>query len=200
MKRIGLGKIAAACVLAITILPLAACTQQAASVQTDGQTTIYGQVTAIDGNKITLALGTMDQPSGTMPQGGNQPRGTRPQGGNQPNGTWPQGGQPDSSNPQGNNQRGGFFNQLTLTGITKTITIADTSILTKINRAGFGNQGPARNSGSGTGYGSKPTGTISAADDAATLADIAIGCILKVVYVASSEKLIAVQIIDINFN
>lgn len=95
---------------------------------------LYGKVTAIDGNKITLALGT--QSAGTPPskpdesgsgdtlQQDNAPAGDTS--GNAP-------GKPDGSAPSGEAPGGTPPTELTLTGEEKIITISDESIITAQN-------------------------------------------------------------------
>jgi hypothetical protein len=87
---------------------------------------VYGQVTAVNGNEITLALGTMDQRGGMM---GGGMQGTMPQ---MPGGDGTASGSTQGTVPQmpgGDGTNGGSL--LTESGQTLTITITDTSILSK---------------------------------------------------------------------
>ena len=64
-------------VLAVTVSCQFSSTDAEASKAT-GETTVYGQVTAIDSSSITLALGTVSQ--GMTGSGGEKPEGTPPDG------------------------------------------------------------------------------------------------------------------------
>lgn len=137
------------------------------TVTVKGQTTVYGKVTKISGKKVTLALGTLSQPSGTGPNGA-APSGTPAA----PSGTpAAPGGTPGASDSS--KGQGGGPDMLSLTGKSVTITISDTSILTKMAM-----KGPDDKS----------------SDSSASLSDIAVGSILKVTYKSSVKNLVFVQI------
>lgn len=188
MKSNKLFRAAAGLLIAANILAFTACSQQAASASpvnpanganaaSNGQTTIYGKVTAVDGAKITLALGTLNMPNGGQ-QGNNSGNnsGSSNRTGSRPSGGF--GGQQASgaSRPQrdgtgsrsssgfrqgGNGWQGGDL--LTMTGETKTITITDTGIITKPGmRGGFGGgqrNGQGRTSGGQNGTASNAQNT-----------------------------------------
>jgi len=105
-------------------------------------TTVYGKVTKVDGNRITIAVGTSNMPQGNVGDGerpdgtppanrdGQQPQGTPPanRDGQQPDGTPSaegNGQQPDGTLPADGNGQG----MLTLTGEEKTITVTDESVI-----------------------------------------------------------------------
>ena len=101
---------------------------------------VYGKITAIDGNAVTVALGTVDesaqQPQGTPPAENQQPQGAPPADGQapetsppvQPDGTDPATSSPpaDGQPPQ---QGGGQPVHLELSGEEATYMISDESIL-----------------------------------------------------------------------
>jgi len=138
--RVTLALLAAACAAA-----LAACGTNAAATEEDANT-VYGTVTAVDGQTVTLALGTPDQDfaQGGRPVGtGSGPRGTFPAGGQGPEGTFFSDGQPTDGTPpanaspgtgqrpEGTRPAGGFGGMsLTPTGEESTITVADESVIT----------------------------------------------------------------------
>lgn len=212
MKNNRLLRAAAGLLIAANIFTFTACSQQstAASPQaagtTNGQTTIYGKVTAVDGAKITLALGTFNRNggrNGTSGSGNNSQQGAPQNGGNN-------GGQQGSTSGSGSRQgapqngwQGG--NMLTLTGESKTITISDTSVLTRQGQGGFNGRGRGQGNGqSGAQAVTNTTAnTASSAESAVSgantqksvsLSDITIGTILRVTYETSGEKLVSVQI------
>lgn len=163
MKNNKLFRIAAGLLIAANIFTFTACSQQTASTtaqtaDSNGQTTIYGKVTAVDGAKITLALGTFgNQRSGQQgdPSGSrsNTQQGNRPNdggngqsgsgSGNEGNAQRGQGNASRSGNTsrQGMPQNGWQGEELTLTGETKTITISDAGVLTRGGFAGGRGQG-----------------------------------------------------------
>ncbi len=167
------------------------------------ETTIYGKVTAVNGKKITLALGTLKEQGGSQPSGTPaQPSGTPAQPSGTPEAaqstsapssdaskTAPGSASGNTNNNQGAaNQTGGQAGEtpdlLTLTGETVTITISDTSILSKESMQGPGD----KTDGSST---SATTTT----DNTASLSDIVEGSILKVTYKTSTDNLVSVVIL-----
>lgn len=165
-------------------------TSQTASAAADssGKTEIFGKVTAIDGSKITLALGTMGHGSGQA--GGQKRQGTSSgEGGGAPggkNGAAPQGGQnansggggnlpsgsetPSSPNSAGKGApRGMGGSMITLTGETTTITVSDSSILKKRVFEGRGSQQSSSGASSRT-----------SSETSASLSDIKTGTILAI--------------------
>ena len=106
------------------------------SATASDDTTVFGQVSSIDGNSITLALGTMSQrretgemPSGEMPSFG---AGEMPSGG-MPSfeaGEMPSGGIPsfEAGEMQGDNNSG--VPGIELTGEKMTITVTDDTVIT----------------------------------------------------------------------
>jgi len=190
----------AALLLAVAcVLSFSACSKQSSSTEavsneatttTSNQTTIYGKVTAIDGTKVTLALGTMN----TRPAHSGAATSTA-----QPSGTPsapPSGGDGTASQapPSGNHEG---QSALTLTGKTKTITISDTSILKKESIPTAGNWDKQSNSKSSTDT-SKNSDTTRQAPTmtttSAALSDVTVGTIVKVTYETSGEKLVSVII------
>jgi hypothetical protein len=89
--------------------------------------------------------------------------------------------------------------RLTLTGESKTIVVDDISILTKMDmsRAGWPGSLPDGKSEPNTTAGTTSSENIpNVSDEAATLADITIGSILKVTMDSESGKLTSVLIIS----
>lgn len=222
MKKSNIVQSAAALLLAVSMFGFAGCSNKTSS--SSKQTTVYGKVTAISGTKITIALGTMNQRGGnqqdvpfdnnSMPPQWNESQGTSmetpPQRntsqGNTSRGNTSQGTGSQGASPKGNSANR-TFDMLTLTGKSKTITITDTGIITKMTMQGFGGGRQTANAQSGTGSagassaGASSTGTSTAVisgNDAATLSDIVVGSILQVTYITSSEKLVSVKIISIS--
>lgn len=217
MKK--LKKLLVLCLAAACSVSLAACSQQSsdagassqalaqadqqgsASSAASDQDAVYGKVTAVDGSKITIALGTLNfQERGGS--GGSRPQGTS-SGSGQAVGSKPVGSRP-SGNQQG--QRGNFSNLLTLTGKSTTITISDASVLKKQemptgggrNRTDSGAPSGAEPSGSGTPSGTAPSGGGNHGGEAktsqASLSDVKTGDILKVTTQKSDGKLVSVLI------
>lgn len=136
-------------------------------------TIAFGKVTAIDGSKITLALGNIARRGPSSSDGGSSA----------------------SSAPK---QDGGF----TTTGKTETITITDTSVLKKGGMFGRGGR-PGRNGSSApSGRSSEAAGNAPSGagqgGESASLSDIKVGTILMVATQKSSGKLISVNIMDEN--
>jgi hypothetical protein len=188
-----------ALLIVFSMLGLSACSQRqnttaALTGSTDSSSGFYGKVTAIDGSKITLALGTLSQPGG-------QPNGTIPKDGNQPSGTIPQGRQqPSGTIPQGRQQPGGLSDMLTLTGESKIFTIGDTTVISRMSMQRPGGQGPGGRPGTGTtASGASTDSTVGATLATATLADITVGCILKFTFDENSNLLTSVQILNTGF-
>ncbi len=182
MKKYDMLKLLALPMAAALLLGLAACSSKNATTPTASGSAntgvTYGKVTAIDGSKITLDMGTINTPSRQNPQGTpSSPSGT----------------------PSQDKQRGGMGITFTSDGESKTITISDTSILKKQQRenAGPGNgfpnaspnaspkasvsprptMDPSRTPGANDG----PGGNL-AAETAASLSDITVGSILRITY------------------
>ena len=209
MKKIK--KLLGLCLAAACSVSLVACSQQAsdagtasqAPAQTDqqgsassaqaDQNVIYGKVTAVDGSKITMEIGTLNF-QGRARNGGT---GSRPQsgsGGSRPAGSRPSGGQ------QG--QRANFANLLTLTGKSTTVTVSDAGVLKKQempsgggwNRSGSGapSGGSAPSGGANRGRGAQTS--------SASLSDVKAGDILKVTTEKSDGKLVSVLIMGQSSN
>lgn len=191
MKKIRLG-IPVSIFLALCTLGLTACSQQTSAAQTSsGETSqaasaesgsssakneIFGKVTAVDGSKITLALGTMGRGFGNGTGQRRQGVSSGESGGR--NGTAPQGGQnansgggenppagsgnPGSQNSSGKNAPRGMGGMITLSGETTTITVSDSSVIKKMERG-------ARQSSSG-----------SSGQASGSLSDIKVGTILGI--------------------
>lgn len=172
---------------------MTACSQPStvtkSTTSTESLSTFYGQVTAIDGTKITLALGTLFQPSGQF--GGQNPE-------SRPTGTIPDGSMPQGSLPSGETRPDRSFDILTLTGESKTIVVEDISILTKIDMSiGLPGSLPGNKSEPNTTAETTSSENVpSLSGEAATLADITIGSILMVTLDAESGKMTSVQIIS----
>jgi len=140
----------------LMLIALTGCQNDSGTAQAtaSGGTTLMGQVTAIDGDNITLALGEQNndivQPEGTSSGNFVKPDGTpsgdftsgkpdAPQG-NAPSGTSaPRGsmaprttGEQPSGNFQGGDGKNmpGGMGGLTLTGEEQTITVADSTVIT----------------------------------------------------------------------
>lgn len=97
-----------------------------------------GQITAIDGNVISIALAEKPEaPNGEAPTGeapsGEKPDGQAPDGnGGAPNGEAPTGEAPSGEKPNGQKPEKDMLDQMTLTlsGDTMTITVNDDTIIT----------------------------------------------------------------------
>ena len=97
-----------------------------------------GQITAIDGNVISIALAEKPEaPEGEAPVGeapsGEKPDGQAPDGnGGAPNGEAPTGKAPNGEAPNGQKPEKDMLDQMTLTlsGDTMTITVNDDTIIT----------------------------------------------------------------------
>lgn len=101
------------------------------STATDSDTHLSGQVTAVSGNSITLNL--YAQPSGDAPSGDNDDGNTTPPSGTPPTDTQ---SAADSSTgttptPPSDDAQGGSGKSMTLSGETKTITLSDSTAITK---------------------------------------------------------------------
>lgn len=148
-------------------------------------TATYGKVTAVDGNVVTLALGTMNQGGDSTPPDQNQ---TKPE----DSGTTTPPEKPSGSNNTGTNSadttsqatppdgnQGTMPEMLTLTGDTTTITLSDSITLTKMS-------------------GQKPDQQTSASStttsSTATTADITVGGILKITYQSDGTTIDAIEI------
>lgn len=183
VMRTGLYRVTLALLAAACAATLAACGTSAAVTEEDANT-VYGTVTAVDGQTVTLALGTPDQdfaqdgrpvgtgksPRGTLPAGGQGPEGTFSPDGQFPNGTPPSNaspgtGQRPEGTPPAGGQNGGFGGMsLTPTGKERTITVADESVIT--TRGG----------------------------DASGLDAIQVGSILMIVYDADGKTITSIQV------
>ena len=189
-------KIAWILLMAAFLMSLAACSQQSTNTQgmqqgaaqtNSNETTIYGKVTAVDGEKITLALGTMangGNKNGEGPGGNGEPSGNMPSG-NMPSGN----GTPSGNMPSGGGQGG--FGELTLTGESKTIEITDTGILKKFD---MGSGRPSESAGTNSGTSGQQRSQRSMGTSSAALSDITVGSTLKVTYKTSDQKLLSVTI------
>ncbi len=197
------------CLAAACSVSLAACSQQTsdagassqAPAQTDQQGSassapadqdiVYGKVTAVDGSKITMDIGTLNFQGGGRNGGGS----SRPQGGS--GGSRPAGSGPAGSRPSGGQQgqRENFSNLLTLTGKSTTITVSDASVLKKQEMPSGG--GNRTGSGAPSG-GSAPSGGANrqrgTQTSSASLSDVKTGDILKVTTQKSDGKLVSVLI------
>ncbi len=116
------------------------------------QTAVFGKVTAVDGSKITLALGTLknSRPSGAA-SGSGRPERIPPAGSRAASGSRPAGQGAD---------------MLTLSGKTETITISDAGVIKKFGRPGQQGQ---------SGGNASSSGGLSA-----SLSEIQVGTILRV--------------------
>lgn len=136
------------------------------------QNAVYGNVTAISGDTITIAVGTLNQqarPSGSAPA----QQGTD----GQNNGT------PPSGNPSGMPSGGERPSMLTLTGETKNITVSDPSVISKQS---FGSGPNSQQSGSSA----QP----SIATQQASLTDIQVGSTLKITYASDNTTIQSIEI------
>ncbi|WP_444658063.1 hypothetical protein ACRQV7_10330 [Caproiciproducens sp. R2] len=216
VKRVEAVLLAAVCtvgLVACSSQTTAVTAAQSASQQSkDNQTTVYGKVTAVDGSKITLALGTLNPGEG----GGRQGSGKGGASGSEQKGDLPSKDDTASGgdNSEGKNQKqpgsggAGGFEMLTLTGETKTITISDESILTRQSVRG-NRQTPGGKKEQGTDstassaedtsdtYSTKGVKNTSGNEsgESASLSDITVGSVLKVTSEAGTDQLISVQIL-----
>ncbi len=225
MKDRMVKRVEAVLLAAVCTVGLAACSSQTTAASTtasqsasqqsaDNQTTVYGKVTAVDGSKITLALGTLNRGEG----GGRQESG---KGQGDASGSEQKGNPPskDDTASGGNNSEGknqkqpgsggeGGFEMLTLTGETKSITISDESILTRQSMRG-NRQTPDGKTEQGTGSTASSAGDTSNtystkgvkntnrndSGESASLSDITVGSVLKVTSETGTDQLVSVQIL-----
>lgn len=184
-------------------------TVKEAAASTKSQTTVYGKVTKISGKNVTIALGTLKEPSGQPGGQANGQTGTTPAAppsgtpDDNTSGTASGPGSSSSNNNQSTNQSGsqpggqlqgqpgGAPDMLTLTGKSITITISDTSILFKQTMQALNGQA----SGSQSNNSSAKATTANTSSSTASLSDIAVGSILKVTYKASITNLVSVEIV-----
>ncbi|MBE6830620.1 MAG: hypothetical protein E7519_10455 [Ruminococcaceae bacterium] len=226
MKDRMVKRVEAVLLAAVCTVGLAACSSQTTAASTtasqsasqqsvDNQTTMYGKVTAVDGSKITLALGTLNRGEG----GGRQESG-KGQGG--ASGSEQKGNPPskDDTASGGNNSEGknqkqpdsggeGGFEMLTLTGETKTITISDESILTRQSMRGNRQTPGGGKTEQGTGSTASSAGDTSdtystegvkntngnESGESASLSDIIVGSVVKVTSETGTDQLVSVQIL-----
>ena len=140
---------------------------------------IYGNVTAIDGSTITLALGTLNQDA--VPDGDGQP-GVQPSGDRQ-NGGGQLADMP-SGQPAGMPSGGGQPSMLTLTGETIAITVTDENVITT----------PEFNANQPDSQVSRQTSQPSAQKTG--LAAIQTGSMLKIVYASDNETIQSITVIN----
>ncbi len=95
-------------------------TENTESESTAASSTVYGKVTAVDDNTVTLALGDMGQGGKGEAPSGEKPTGEAPSG-EAPSGEAPSGEKPSGEKPS--DMGGGF----TENGETQTLTIDDES-------------------------------------------------------------------------
>ena len=204
--RFGLILLAAACLLGAT-----ACSQQeqagssgAASVQSGtpagaasgDENTIYGEVTAVDGDKITIDVGTLNQPDRQRPESGDgsapQERRSESRGGtfSSPEAGLQSGERSrerrgGASGAGSGSRQGGFggLDRLKTTGESRTITIADPGVLS------------FRQSGGALGDGSSGAAQSASSSPAAALSDIRVGTILQIEYQDDEQTLSSVVIL-----
>lgn len=106
----------------------------------EGANTVYGEVTAVDGENVTIAVGTLNE-SPKRPDGGatmdsqsqERPDGEIPAEGQsqeRPDGEVPTDGKgPGTTDGEAPQMQNGGFSMLTLTGEEQTISITDESII-----------------------------------------------------------------------
>ena len=173
------------------------------SKDTNSQTTIYGKVTAVDGNQITLEVGTLNargnlnQPAGNdqqPPQANNAPDGERQEPAQQDAGAPSDAGAPGEENgsvPPAAQE--GASELLTLTGESKTITITDESILSK-RQMGAG-RAQAVSEGNAQQSDAAPESQLT---EDASLSEIQQGSILEITYQSDGETVSSVVILEGN--
>lgn len=195
--------LAAALALFFTSTALPAMAQTTAD-QTD-RSIFFGKVTQIDGEYVTIAIGTLDIPQ--MPaQGADGSQNSLPQG-NPPSG--------------GSQQRGGrnFLNSLTMTGELVTVQITESVALTKQGERPEGQGAVQQDSEQGQGNTpARPEGTPPAdrrngqwergqgsfnglgmfgGGEAATLNDLTVEAVVMLTYQTSTQALLAVHIFSL---
>lgn len=172
----------------ISVLLLTGCTSTSAETKTATTNNVstlednasYGEVTAVSGSTITLALGTMNMGGGQTPpdQGQapteNTPTGTPPEKPADDQTTPPTDG---SSTAPTDDTMGAMPEFLTLTGETATIELTDAITLTQMS-----NQSPDQQTTTGN------------AATTASAADITIGSILKITYNTDSTEIESIEI------
>ena len=237
MRRNKIYKVVLLLLIAVNIIGLTACSK----IQSTNKTTVYGKVTAISGNKVTVAFGTLKQGGnqnssvnnngqpGTPPSGNpgntagnnsNNKNSNTQQGsnatsnganstssnsstqkGNAPNGSQGAGNSSTSGSNKPSNTpdgaQGGMPDMLTTTGESKTITISDTSIITKQSMPSPGGTNGQSSTTNGSNNANSSTGSKASTSGStkASLSDITVGSILKITYKSSYDNLVSVEII-----
>lgn len=159
---------------------------QGSQAAANEQNAVYGEVTAINGNVITLTVGTLNQQ--TRPSGERQ-QGQGSKGQDQQNAN--PSGQPDanaSARPSGSRP-----SMLTMTGETKTITVTDESVITKpsFNRPsgqnGNGQQASQQNS-------QQASQQPQFSNEKGSLSDIQVGATLRIVYASDNTTIQSIMV------
>jgi uncharacterized protein YceK len=149
----------------------------------------YGKVTAVSGNDVTLAFGTLNQNGQTPPdqgQGQTPPDNSTTATGNNGSTTPPEkpSGNSDTTPGSAATTTGGQAtvpDLLTMTGETTSITLSDAMTITKMNTQKSDQQSTT-----------SPTTTTASATD------ITVGSILKITYKANSTEIEAIEIMTPN--
>lgn len=186
---------------------------ESSSEQND-RSIFFGKVTQIDGDYVTIAIGTMDMPQ--MPENGTANGQNNAQNGNPP-------AQGDVQRQVGRN----FLNNLTLTGEQVTVQITSAVTLTKqgvrpegqgadatsgatVPQNGEQDQGNAPAKPEGTppagdnnqqrgqgGFGGMGGANMFASGETATLSDLAADTIVMLTYQTSTQALLSVHILSL---
>lgn len=159
--------------LVLMLVALTGCQGSTPASTTSDGNAVFGQVTAINGNSITIALFNMGNAGNGQQFQGNS--GTSPSGGQRPQrspGTMPSGGYgqyPRTSGGMGGPGSGNFG--ANLSGETKTFNVTDSTVITSGGMRQY--SGSARASAS-------PSSSPSASASPVTLSDIKVGSIISV--------------------
>ena len=153
-----------------------------AGASANEQNTIYGNVTAISGSNITLALGTLNMAANPSGQPGVS---------GAPSGNGQNGQSNSSTRPSGMPSGGQQASMLTLTGETRTITVTDESVISLPGMGQQNGQQSAQPSGGQT-DGQNP----QFSSQKGSLADIQVGSMLRVVYASDNTTIQSIVIMN----
>jgi len=204
-----IGALATALMLLLSTLATPALAQS--GTEQNDRSIFFGKVTQIDGDYVTIAIGTMDMLQ--MPDSGNANGQSNAQSGNPP-------AQDDEQRKGGRD----FLNNLTLTGELVTVQIAGAVTLTKqgarpegqgadatsgatVPKNGEQGQGdaparpegtpPAGDSNQQRGFGGMGGPNMFGGGETATLADLTADAIVMLTYQTSAQALLAVHILSL---
>lgn len=200
--------LAACCLFTFVALGPSAAAAESTGAEAD-RSIFYGEVTAVDGNGITIAIATLDFQGGFRQRGNGDGTFTGqnsvPDGDTPSSTTQPDGGAPQSLTPGGG--RMNFAGNLTFTGESVTGQITGDIVLTK-QAWDMGASNPPDTATNDGGQGNNPTNPqrpqgampmgqrFGFMGEEAFLEDITVGCIVVLTYRTSTQTLLSIHIIS----